>query len=326
MIIINRPQTDPFFNLAAEEYLVKNTSEPLFMLWQNTISVVVGKHQNALKEVNHRFLKNENIPVLRRISGGGTVFHDLGNLNYSFIDFGSRESLVNFKKYSQPILQVLQNLGVDAQLIGKSDLKIDGLKFSGNASHVYKNTVLHHGTLLFSSELDLLDMSLKAIEKNYHDKAVKSIRSEVTNIQSHLKEPMTLEEFRQEIINFVLISFPNTTIREFTKLEIDEIQKLANEKYKSWEWNFGYSPRYQMNCTIISESKAIEFKLSVKNGSIESIDFSVESDSEILKLKEILVGTLHQTQALAILYDAHTDLFNQLKIEKSNFLNAFFGS
>ncbi len=326
MIILNRPQTDPYFNLAAEEYLVKNTTEPLFMLWQNTASVVVGKHQNALKEVNLRFLKVENIPVLRRISGGGTVFHDLGNLNYSFIDFGTRESLVNFKKYSQPILQILQNLGVNAQLVGKSDLKIDGLKFSGNASHVYKNTVLHHGTLLFSSELDILDTSLKATEINYRDKAVKSNRSEVTNIQSHLKVPLTLEEFKQEIINFVLISFPESEIREFTKIEIEEIQKLANEKYKSWEWNYGYSPRYQMDCVIIFKNKPVEFKLSVKNGIIESIDFSLKRESEILKLKEILIGILHQTQALENLYITHIELFKYLKIEKSNLLKAFFGS
>ncbi|MCD6178546.1 MAG: lipoate--protein ligase family protein, partial [Bacteroidales bacterium] len=210
MIILNRPQTDPFFNLAAEEFLIKNTTEPLFMLWQNTPSVVVGKHQNALKEINLKFLQEKNIPVIRRISGGGTVFHDLGNLNYSFINFGHRESLVNFKKYSQPIVDVLQKMGVDAQLIGKSDLKIKGLKFSGNASHVYKNKVLHHGTLLFSSELNILNNSIKVSEINFSDKAVQSNRSTVTNIQSHLKETLSLEEFKQKIIDFVMTSFPET--------------------------------------------------------------------------------------------------------------------
>ena len=325
MIILNRPQTDPFFNLAAEEFLIKNTTEPLFMLWQNTPSVVVGKHQNALKEINLKFLQEKNIPVIRRISGGGTVFHDLGNLNYSFINFGPRESLVNFKKYSQPILDVLQKLGVDAQLIGKSDLKIDGLKFSGNASHVYKNTVLHHGTLLFSSDLNILNNSIKVSEINFSDKAVQSNRSTVTNIQSHLKEALSIEEFKQKIIDFVMSSFPNTEIRDFTKTEIEKIQQLADEKYKSWEWNFGYSPRYKLDVSIKTSNKIFAFKLLVKNGTIDSIDFRENSDPTILEFQEILVGSLHQSKVLSNLYDKNMRLFKQLGIEKNIFLEALIG-
>lgn len=325
MIILNRPQTDPFFNLAAEEYLVKNTKEPLFMLWQNTPSVVVGKHQNALKEINPNFLQEKNIPVIRRISGGGTVFHDLGNLNYSFINFGARESLVDFKKYSQPIVDVLQNLGVDAQLVGKSDLKINGLKFSGNASHVHKKTVLHHGTLLFSSELKILDSSIKASEINFNDKAVKSNRSTVTNIQSHLKEALSLEEFKQKIIDFVMTSFPNTEIRDFTKTEIEEIQQLADEKYKSWEWNFGYSPRYELDGKIETTNDLLKFRMQVKNGLIESFDVKLNGDSNIRELQNLLIGTPHQYQALSNQFDKNTELFKLLSIEKDRFLKAFIG-
>jgi len=325
MIILNRPQTDPFFNLAAEEFLIKNTTEPLFMLWQNTPSVVVGKHQNALKEINLKFLQEKNIPVIRRISGGGTVFHDLGNLNYSFINFGHRESLVNFKKYSQPIVDVLQKMGVDAQLIGKSDLKIKGLKFSGNASHVYKNKVLHHGTLLFSSELNILNNSIKVSEINFSDKAVQSNRSTVTNIQSHLKEALSIEEFKQKIIDFVMSSFPNTEIRDFTKTEIEKIQQLADEKYKSWEWNFGYSPRYKLDVSIKTSNKIFAFKLLVKNGTIDSIDFRENSDPTILEFQEILVGSLHQSKVLSNLYDKNMRLFKQLGIEKDLFLKAIIG-
>ncbi|RLD36018.1 MAG: lipoate--protein ligase family protein [Bacteroidetes bacterium] len=325
MIILNRPQTDPFFNLAAEEFLIKNTTEPLFMLWQNTPSVVVGKHQNALKEINLKFLKEKNIPVIRRISGGGTVFHDLGNLNYSFINFGHRESLVNFKKYSQPIVDVLQKMGVDAQLIGKSDLKIKGLKFSGNASHVYKNKVLHHGTLLFSSELNILNNSIKVSEINFSDKAVQSNRSTVTNIQSHLKEALSIEEFKQKIIDFVMTSFPETEIRYFTKTEIEEIQKLADEKYKSWEWNFGYSPRYQYSAKFRFNDKTISFKLTVKNGEIESCHFDLNTNAIIKKLEGFLTGSLHQSLALATIYDTNTKLFKELGLDKNVFLKTFIG-
>ncbi len=325
MIILNRPQTDPYFNLAAEEYLVKNSQEALFMLWQNTTSVVIGKHQNALKEINLQFLNEQNIPVIRRISGGGAVFHDLGNLNYSFINFGAREKLVNFKKYSQPILDVLQNLGVDAYLDGKSDLKIAGKKFSGNASHVHKNTVLHHGTLLFSSKLNLLENSIKASEENFTDKAVKSNRSRVTNIQSHLSKSFSLEKFKQEIIHHLIQKFPETKIRDFSSGELDEIQKLANEKYKSWEWNFGYSPRYQYSNKFQVNGKAVSLKLTVKNGEIESCNFDLNTNPDLKRLESILIGSLHQSQALSNLYDKNTARFEQLGIEKDIFLKAFFG-
>lgn len=325
MIILNRPQTDPFFNLAAEEYLVKNTKEALFMLWQNTPAVVIGKHQNALKEINLAFLQEKGIPVIRRISGGGTVFHDLGNLNYSFIDFGARETLVNFKKYSQPILDVLQNLGIDAQLVGKSDLKIKGLKFSGNASHVHKNTVLHHGTLLFTSELNILDTSIKRTTDNYTDKAVQSNRSKVTNIQSHLLSPLTLQSFKKKIFDYILSSFPNTEIRDFTDFEFSEIQKLADEKYKSWEWNFGYSPRYQFDGMIDMKSKPITFHINIRNGEIEAADFGSNPDKNIESLKSILVGSLHKADALEKLYDLNIELFKVLNMDKSTFLKTFFG-
>lgn len=325
MIILKRPQTDPFFNLAAEEYLVKNTSEPLFMLWQNTASVVVGKHQNALKEINRKFLKEKKTPVIRRISGGGTVFHDLGNLNYSFIDFGARERLVNFKKYSQPILDVLHNLKVNAELVGKSDLKINGLKFSGNASHVYKNTVLHHGTLLFSSALQDLDSSIKSSEIYFNDKAVKSNRSQVTNIQSHLKEAMSLEEFKQKIFDFVMTSFPKTEIRDFTKTEVKEIQQLADEKYKKWEWNFGYSPRYQYSNEFQLNNKTITSILVVKNGRIESCTFDLNLNPALKKLGKILTGSFHHSQALSIIFNTNGGLLTELGFDEYSFLKTFIG-
>jgi len=325
MIILNRPQTDPFFNLAAEEYLVKNTKEALFMLWQNTPAVVIGKHQNALKEINLAFLQEKGIPVIRRISGGGTVFHDLGNLNYSFIDFGARETLVNFKKYSQPILDVLQILGIDAQFVGKSDLKIKDLKFSGNASHVHKNTVLHHGTLLFSSELNTLYESITTKQENYTDKAVQSSRSRVTNIQSHLSEPLSLEDFKHEIFDYILMNNPRAKRREFTENEIFEIQKMAQEKYKSWEWNFGYSPRYEFEVRIETSEDLIRFGMRVKNGLIESFDLKLKTNSDLLRLLDLLIGSPHQSQALLNLYDKNTELFKQLRIDKEVFLKAFIG-
>jgi lipoate---protein ligase len=166
MLCIYNPSTEPYFNMAAEEYLLKNFSANIFMLWRNDNAVVVGKHQNSLAEINHDFVQQNNIKVVRRLSGGGTVFHDLGNLNFTFITNGEGEELVNFRKFTQPILEVLLQLGVHAKFEGRNDLTINGLKFSGNAEHVFKKRTLHHGTLLFSSKISDLTQALKSILTN----------------------------------------------------------------------------------------------------------------------------------------------------------------
>ena len=161
MLCIHDKHTDPFFNLAAEEYVLKNFTEDCFMLWRNGPSIIVGKHQNTLAEINLDWVRANNIKVVRRLSGGGAVFHDLGNLNFTFIVSGEDGNLVDFRKFTKPILEVLQKLGVEAKFEGRNDLTIKGMKFSGNAEHVHKNRTLHHGTLLFSSVMADLSQALK---------------------------------------------------------------------------------------------------------------------------------------------------------------------
>ncbi len=158
------------------------------MLWQNLPSIILGKHQNTLAEINYSFVKENNIPVVRRISGGGTVFHDLGNLNFTFISSGEKEKLVNFRKFTQPIIEVLNHMGIPACFEGKNDLRVNGLKISGNAEHVYRNKVLHHGTLLFSADLNYLNQAIKSVPERFKDKAVQSVRSKVANITDSKKK------------------------------------------------------------------------------------------------------------------------------------------
>ncbi len=175
MRCIKNPETNPYFNLAAEEYVLKNFNDDCFMLWRNRPSIIVGKHQNTLSEININHVKENNIDVVRRLSGGGAVFHDLGNLNFTFIKNVNNESnLVDFKKYTQPIIDVLKHLGVDAKFEGRNDIMINGRKVSGNAEHVFKRRVLHHGTLLFSSVMADLSKVLKVNPLKYQDKGVKS--------------------------------------------------------------------------------------------------------------------------------------------------------
>jgi len=285
MIIVHRPQTDPWFNIAAEEYFLKNFREDIFMLWQNEASIIVGKHQNTLAEINYPYVKGNGIPVIRRISGGGTVFHDLGNLNFTFIQNGEKGKLVDFKKFTNPILAVLNEMGVPAVFEGKNDLRVNGLKISGNAEHVFKNRVLHHGTLLFSSVLTDLGKALKVIPDRFNDKAVKSNRSIVANISGFLKTPMEIEEFRNRIIKYVY-TWNNVTFYKMTTEDIWEIEKLKEEKYATWKWNFGYSPNYSFLSSIQVNDVKIGFSIHVRKGLVS--DLKTLDDKPENKLIELI--------------------------------------
>jgi lipoate-protein ligase A len=295
MLCINDHHTDPYFNLAAEEYMLKNVTDNCFMLWRNDPSVIVGCHQNSLAEINIDFIRKNNIKVVRRLTGGGAVFHDLGNLNFTFIENARNDKLIDFHKYTQPIIAVLQLLDVDARFEGRNDLVIDGRKFSGNAEHVFRNRVLHHGTLLFASELTDLSGALNVRPEKFTDKAIKSVRSRVTNIISHLKKPLDLEEFRDMVLRYMMDNYPDCTLYEYTNADIASIGKLRDEKYATWEWNFGKSPGYNMVNGIKTNGGYLEVHLDVQNGIINHVRifgdfFNVRDTTE---LERLLTGTLH---------------------------------
>lgn len=300
MLCIIRHETDPYFNLAAEEYVLKNFERDTFMLWRNEPSIIVGKHQNTLAEINADYVKENKIKVVRRLSGGGAVFHDLGNLNFTFIASGENHQLVDFRKFTQPILEVLQKLNIEAKFEGRNDLTIEGRKFSGNAEHVYKNRVLHHGTLLFSAIMADLSSALKVDPDKFQDKAVKSVRSRVTNISEHLKEPLTVLEFRELILKHVMESTPGTELYSFTEKDIAAISKLRDEKYISWEWNFGYSPKYNFRKAVKTNGGKLEVTLEVNNGIIEKARFYGDyfNKADPAEIESALSGTAHNEEAI----------------------------
>jgi lipoate-protein ligase A len=295
MLCINDNHTDPAFNLAAEEYVLKNFKENCFMLWRNEPSVIVGRHQNSLAEINLDYIKKNNVKVVRRLSGGGAVFHDLGNLNFTFIENAEGNSLIDFRKYTQPIMAVLRQLGVNAGFEGRNDLVIDGKKFSGNAEHVFKNRVLHHGTLLFSSELSDISGALNVNPAKFSDKAIKSVRSRVTNISSHLKSPLSLDRFRELILGHMMQNYPDCEIYEYTEADLAAISHLRDTKYAAWEWNFGHSPGYSMVNGVRTNGGFLEVHLDVCNGIIRHIRifgdfFNIRDISE---LENLLADTPH---------------------------------
>jgi len=290
----NNHITDPYFNLAAEEYLLKSSHEEYFLLWRNEPSIVVGKHQNALAEIDLTYARERGFKVARRISGGGTVFHDLGNLNFSFITNGEEGKQVNYRKYARPIVEVLAKLGIEASFSKRDDILVGGMKISGNASHVYKQRVLHHGTLLFSSDLTDLSKALKTTPELFTDKAVKSVRSKVTNISDHLENTIDVTVFRDMIIKHI-VDENEGVIHEYSEAEIKEISRLQEERFSTWDWNFGYSPKYVFKKEMVVRRGKISVEMKVVSGKIDELflqsDFLGRTDTTILE--KMMTGIRH---------------------------------
>ena len=292
MFCIKPTSLEPYFNIAAEEYFLKNINEDIFMLWRNSPSIIVGKHQNTLGEVNHPYIREKGIKVVRRLSGGGTVFHDLGNVNFTFVRSGDKGKLVDFKKFTQPIIETLKLMGAPAYHSGRNDLLIDGLKISGNAEHVYKDKVLHHGTLLFSSNLGNLNEAIKVDLDSYQDKSVKSFRSKVTNIADYLNEKMSVETFIDSVFESVSRNFDDAEIYTPSQYDIDQINELVETKYSTWEWNYAYSPNYELKRRSSKNGITTEWNMAVQKGSIKALTI-VHPDNAFAKIMEqSLIGKL----------------------------------
>jgi lipoate-protein ligase A len=319
MICIYLKSKDPFFCLAAEEYLLKCYSENIFMVWQCENTVVVGKHQNAMAEINYRFIKENNILVARRISGGGTVFHDSGNVNFTFIRNVLNPSEISFAQFTKPIVDALALLGIKATTSGRNDLLINGKKISGNAEHVYKNRVLHHGTLLFNSDLKNLGQAIKVTPGKYQGKAVHSNRSEVTNIIGFLTEKIAVNDFISFIVNTQLES-SNNIYCELSDTEKTQIEKAATEKFRLWDWNFGYSPGYIFKNEAIFDDKNIKIEFEVEKGIIQNAvisgNFYSNESNHTLSLK--LKNAKHEFNNIEKILSGFDSILN------SNLLWSFF--
>jgi len=286
MYCINLESTDPFFNLAADEFLLKKRQDDFMVLSINRPSVIIGKHQIAHRETDTRFVTEKSIPVVRRISGGGTVFHDMGNLNFSFILNSESGKQVDFRKYSQPVLDFLSSLGIKARFEGKSDLKVDGLKISGNAEHVYHNRVLHHGTLLYDTDLEMLEGSIRKEKAGYLSRAVSSNPSAVTNLKYVLNyvsnyvvnyvvtDVDNIISFRSAMTGWFLENYPGSVQGRLTDMEFLEIGELAKSKYRSWEWNYAYGPEYSFENRFVFKNEVSVCRIFVREGIIRDVEIS----------------------------------------------------
>lgn len=288
MFCIITDTSDPYINLAVEEYLLKNSKDDFFILGINSTSVIAGKHQCIHREINTMFVDENNIPVIRRITGGGTVFHDEGNLNFSYIKNSEAGKQIDFPGYTKPVIDFIQNLGLKAYLEG-SDIKINGLKVSGNAEHVHRNRVLHHGTVLWDASLEKLRQCLRKDVSLYNTRAVASRPSPVVNLSRLTDKYKTLDEFRDTFFQYILNSTPGSVPYSLTAEDKKEAEKLSY-RYSTWEWTFAYGPDYEVTKVLFLNNKKVALRIAVKEGVMKSIE---TDDPEIQNVLCKMTGLKH---------------------------------
>ncbi len=281
MLYVINYSHEPHFNIAAEEYLLKNFTGNILMLWRNKPSVIVGKHQLTIAESNQKYIQTNNIPVVRRISGGGTVFHDTENINFTVI-ISSEKPAINFQYFTLPVIDFLKKKGLNACFEGKNNIRINGLKVSGNAAHIYKNKILYHGTLLFNSRLDVLKEALNPTGAKYVSKAVQSIRSEVANIKSFFERDISILEFENQLKEFLINHYSIKEDYLLSNSENEKIEELVSNKYSTQEWNYNYSPDFHVKNQLLYDNSTVNFCIKVKRGLVTD----VEADTEDYKLNK----------------------------------------
>lgn len=296
MILIYNESTDPAFNLAMEEYLLTQADEEIMMLWRNNKAVIIGRNQNDIEEINCDFVCDNNITVIRRMTGGGAVFHDLGNINFTFIEKYKEGEFNNYEKFTAPIRDYLKTIGVNATLSGRNDLLVDGMKVSGNAQTVKNGRIMHHGTLLFSANMQSLSGALKPKDIKIESKGIKSVKSRVTNISSHLESDMTSEEFLLSLQSYLQNNVKGIVPYKLKKQDIEAVDKLVFEKYGKWEWNFGQSPKFNYEREQKFDFGIVQVKMSVDAGIVESINIYGDffGINDISRLEDTIRGIKHQ--------------------------------
>ena len=317
----------PYYNMAFENYVMNSDEfdDDYFFFYVHRPSIIIGKHQNAYQEINRRYVEEKGIIVSRRNTGGGAVYHDGGNLNYSFImrKHGD-DAEIDFEKYTAPVISALRKLGINAELSGRNDIMADGRKISGNAQGHNRRKVLHHGTLLFDVNIEEMVNALNVSDMKIQSKAIRSVRSRVMNIREHLNDDMDMASFRNFILNEIFES-GDIERRELTGKDLDEVKRLVDEKYSTWDFNFGYSPKFEITRSRRIEGVGIiEAGLSVKDGRITQARFSGDYFSLKDGLEDVILGARFSREGLdkAIGDEELSSYISGL--DKKDFISIFF--
>ncbi|WP_085992775.1 lipoate--protein ligase [Oceanobacillus senegalensis] len=302
--IDNKGITDPMVNLAIEEYILENFGETdtFLLFYINKPSIIIGRNQNTIEEINTDYVDEKGIKVVRRLSGGGAVYHDEQNLNFSFITKDDGESFQNFAKFLKPIVKVLNDLGVPAEVQGRNDMAVEGRKISGNAMFSTKGRMFSHGTLMLDSQLEEVTNALKVKKEKIESKGIKSIRSRVANISEFLDEKITMQEFKEAILKsiFEVDDVKDVPEYELTEEDWQNIHEISINRYQKWEWNYGKSPSYNVQESHKFPAGLVDVRLDVQKGVINNCaiygDFFGIGD--VKELEEKLAGVRHEKNAI----------------------------
>lgn len=328
LFINNQGITDPRVNLAIEEYAVKNLdiNETYLLFYVNEPSIIIGKNQNTIEEINTSYVEENNIHVVRRLSGGGAVYHDLGNLNFSFITKDDGESFHNFRKFTEPVIKALKAIGVEAELSGRNDILVDGRKISGNAQFSTKGRMFSHGTVMFASEIDHVVAALNVKKEKIESKGIKSIRSRVANIKEFIDRDMTIEEFRELLLRYIFDEADPIQTYELTDEDWERIDEISKQHYQNWDWNYGKSPSFNFQHSHRFPIGNIDIRLQVQKGVIDHCKiygdfFGVGDVSEI---EQILTGTRYNKQDIeAALNNVEIEHYFG-NVKKEEFINLIY--
>jgi lipoate-protein ligase A len=313
MIFVPNDLRDPRVNLAIETFLLQEMAidEPILLFYINEPSIIIGRNQNTIEEINKEYVDEKGIHVVRRFSGGGAVYHDEGNLNFSFIMPDDGNSFRDFEKVTKPIIQALHDMGVEgAQLKGRNDLVINDMKFSGNAMYATNGRMFAHGTIMFDSDVNEVVNSLKVRKDKIESKGIKSIRSRVTNIKPFLpneNQEMTTEEFSQEVLLKIFGVNSVEAIKTYTLTDNDweKVKAISEKYYANWDWNYGKSPAFDIERRKRFPIGSIEVRLNVAEGKIT--DAKIYGDffglGEVKDVEDALVGTKYEKNALKEVVD-----------------------
>lgn len=319
--IVNK-SNDSAYNIALEAYAFKELrdEDEIFILWINEPAIIIGKHQNTIEEINKEYIDEHGIHVVRRLSGGGAVYHDLNNLNYTIISNKADEGAFDFKTFSQPVIETLADLGVTAEFTGRNDLEIDGKKFCGNAQAYSNGRMMHHGCLLFDVDMTVLGNALKVSKDKIESKGVKSVRARVTNILSELPEKITVHEFSDKILEKMKEHYPDMTEYVLSEDELAKIQKSADEQFGTWEWTYGAAPEYTISRSVRYPAGKVTTYANVDKSVIKSIkiygDFFGIKD--VKDIEDLLVGVRYEYQDILETLKTidTTEYFSRMTVEE----------
>lgn len=293
MKYIVNTSNDPAYNVALEAYAFQKLTDidEIFILWINEPAIIIGRHQNTIQEINKEFIDKNGIHVVRRLSGGGAVYHDLNNLNYTIISNNTQEGAFDFQTFSKPVIDTLAKLGVKAEFTGRNDLEINGQKFAGNAQAYYKDRMMHHGCLLFDVDMSVLGQALKVSKDKIESKGIKSVRARVTNIVDHLSDKITVQEFSDAILAQMKEEYPEMDEYVLSDAELSEIQAMRDNQFATWDWTYGKAPEYTIERGVRYPAGKITTYANVENSTIKSVKifgdfFGVKPVDDIEKMLE----------------------------------------